>query len=47
MLFFVALIVVPALAAFSFQLICYASHQKKPANSSSLKLNQQAALQNG
>ena len=46
MLFFVALIVVPAIAAFSFQLICYASHQKKPANSSSLKLHQQAALQN-
>ena len=46
MLFVVALIVVPAIAAFSFQLICYASHQKKPANSSSLKLHQQAALHN-
>lgn len=47
MLFIVALLVVPAIAAFSFQLICYASYQKNPANSSSLKLNQQAALQNG
>lgn len=46
MLFFAALILVPALAAFSFQLICYASYQKNPANSSSLKWSQRAAHQN-
>lgn len=45
MLFLIALILVPALAAFSFQLICYANYQKNPANSS-LKWRQQAALQN-
>lgn len=45
MLLLIAVIIVPALAAFSFQLICYASYQKNPANYS-LKWRQQAALQN-
>jgi len=47
MLFITALILAPALAAFSFQIICYASYQKDSANSSSLKWRQRAALQNG
>ena len=47
MLLIATLILAPALAAFSFQLICYANYQKNPANSASLKWRQQPALQNG
>ena len=46
MLFFIALILVPTLAAFSFQLICYASYKKNSSRSHSLKWRQQATLQN-
>lgn len=45
MLFFVALIVAPALAAFSFQLICYMNH-KNSSRSSSLQWDHREALQN-
>ena len=46
MLFIAALILVPALAAFSFQLICYASYKEKASRSSSLKWGHREALQN-
>lgn len=46
MLFFVALFLVPALAAFSFQLICYASYKSDASKSSSLKWNHREAPQN-
>lgn len=45
MLFVLALLLAPALAAFFFQLICYASYQKGPANSS-LKVPRHTTLQN-
>jgi len=46
MLFFVALIVVSAVAAFSFQLICYMNYKKNSSSSSSLKWSHHEALQN-
>jgi hypothetical protein len=46
MLFFVALIVVTAVAAFSFQLICYMNYKKTSSPSSSLKWGHNQALQN-
>lgn len=47
MLFFITLIFVPAIAVFSFQLICYANYEKNPANPSSTKWSHRVALQNG
>lgn len=38
MLFIVALFVVPALAAFSFQLICYRNYKNSSARAPALKL---------
>lgn len=46
MLFFVALIVVPAIAAFSFQLICYTNYKEKAVRTSSVKWGQHETLQN-
>ena len=46
MLFIVALFVVPATAAFSFQLICYVSYKKNSSQSSSLNWDHCEALQN-
>jgi len=45
MLFIVALFVVPALAAFSFQLICYMNYKNNSARSTSLKWGHRDALQ--
>jgi hypothetical protein len=46
MLFIVALFVVPALAAFSFQLICYINHKEKASRSSSQQWGHREALHN-
>jgi hypothetical protein len=46
MLFFVALFVVPALAAFSFQLVCYMNYKNTTLRSNSLKWGHRAGLQN-
>lgn len=48
MLYVVALIFAPALAAFSFQLICYVSYKKEEAaQPSALNCGHREALQNG
>lgn len=46
MLFFVALFIVPALAAFSFQLVCYMNYKSTASRSNSLKWGHRAGLQN-
>ena len=46
MLFFVALIAVPALAAFFFQLICFMNYKKSSSRSPSLKWGHREALHN-
>lgn len=46
MLFIVALFVIPATAAFSFQLICYVSYKRNSSHSSSLNWGHGEALQN-
>ena len=46
MVFFIALFVVPALAAFSFQLICYMNYKNTDSRSPSLKLGHREGLQN-
>ena len=46
MLFIVALFVVPAVAAFFFQLICYMNYKRSSSPSPSLKWVHHAALQN-
>jgi hypothetical protein len=45
MLFIIALFVVPAIAAFSFQLICYANYKGTAARSSALKWGHREGLQ--
>lgn len=45
-MFIVALIVIPAVAAFSFQLICYAGYKEKLSHSSSFKWSHREGLQN-
>ena len=47
MLYVVALIFAPALAAFSFQLICYVSYKKEASQPSALNCGHREALQNG
>lgn len=46
MLFFIALFVVPALAAFSFQLICYINYKNTASRTPSLKWGHREDLQN-
>lgn len=46
MLFLVALFVIPALAAFSFQLICYMNYKSTASRSPSLKWGHREDLQN-
>lgn len=46
MLFFIAVALVPAIAAFSFQLICYTSYKKDAATTSPLKWDRREALHN-
>lgn len=46
MLFFIAVTLVPAVAAFTFQLICYMSYKKDTAATSTLKWSRCEALHN-
>jgi hypothetical protein len=46
MLFIVALFVIPAIAAFAFQLICFMNYKRSSSPSSSLKWGQHAAPHN-
>ena len=46
MLFLVSLFVIPALAAFSFQLICYMNYKSAVTHSPSLKWGHRESLQN-